>query len=153
RNIGIQNQMWIVTGLLQTHQPDDEVSTAFYMRQQDALKGMSGELRGIETCSLRYVSYLLTGVGDLRRWIGDHQSVEASRDTGSLGSEKIQLTNLNASIDDLSSKDTRVSFTMGKGGVGKTSTASAIAVGLMEKGHRVHLTTTDPAGHLKDIFH
>src|SRR5699024_2002484 len=49
--------------------------------------------------------------------------------------------------------DTRVIFTMGKGGVGKTSTASAIAVGLMEKGHRVHLTTTDPAGHLKDIFH
>src|SRR5699024_11691051 len=38
RNIGIQNQMLIINGLLQTHQPDDEVSTAFYMRQQNALK-------------------------------------------------------------------------------------------------------------------
>jgi len=153
RNIGIQNQMLIINGLLQTHQPDDEVSTAFYMRQQNALKGMSGELKEIETFSLPYVSYLLTGVGNLRQWISDNPSVESSLDKSSLGTEKIQLTNLNAIIDDFSSKDTRVIFTMGKGGVGKTSTASAIAVGLMEKGHRVHLTTTDPAGHLKDIFH
>lgn len=153
RNIGIQNQMLIINGLLQTHQPDDEVSTAFYMRQQNALKGMSGELKEIETFSLPYVSYLLTGVGNLRQWISDNPSVESSLDKSSLGTEKIQLPNLNAIIDDFSSKDTRVIFTMGKGGVGKTSTASAIAVGLMEKGHKVHLTTTDPAGHLKDIFH
>src|SRR5699024_5589112 len=52
-----------------------------------------------------------------------------------------------------SSKDTRVIFTMGKGGVGKTSIASAIAVGLSEKGHKVHLTTTDPAAHLAYMFH
>ena len=41
---------------------------------------------------------------------------------------------------------------MGKGGVGKTTVASAIAVGLVEKGHRVHLTTTDPAAHLQYQF-
>src|SRR5699024_12541071 len=75
RNIGIQNQMLIINGLLQTHQPDDEVSTAFYMRQQNALKGMSGELKEIETFSLPYVSYLLTGVGNLRQWISDNPSV------------------------------------------------------------------------------
>jgi arsenite-transporting ATPase len=39
-----------------------------------------------------------------------------------------------------------------KGGVGKTTVASAIAVGLVEKGHRVHLTTTDPANHLNYQF-
>lgn len=41
---------------------------------------------------------------------------------------------------------------MGKGGVGKTSVAAAIAVGLTEKGHNVHLTTTDPAAHLDYMF-
>ena len=41
---------------------------------------------------------------------------------------------------------------MGKGGVGKTTVASVIAVGLVEKGHRVHLTTTDPAAHLEYQF-
>ena len=37
---------------------------------------------------------------------------------------------------------------MGKGGVGKTTIAAAIAVGLAERGHAVHLTTTDPAAHV-----
>lgn len=41
---------------------------------------------------------------------------------------------------------------MGKGGVGKTTMASAIAVGLAEKGLKVHLTTTDPAAHLDYTF-
>jgi arsenite-transporting ATPase len=41
---------------------------------------------------------------------------------------------------------------MGKGGVGKTTVASAIAVGLVEKGYKVHLTTTDPASHVNDMF-
>jgi arsenite-transporting ATPase len=37
---------------------------------------------------------------------------------------------------------------MGKGGVGKTTVAAAVAVGLAERGFRVHLSTTDPAAHL-----
>lgn len=41
---------------------------------------------------------------------------------------------------------------MGKGGVGKTTVASAIAVGLAERGHRVHLSTTDPASHLSHVL-
>ena len=41
-----------------------------------------------------------------------------------------------------------VVMTMGKGGVGKTSIASAIALELASRGHRVHLTTTDPAAHV-----
>ena len=42
---------------------------------------------------------------------------------------------------------------MGKGGVGKTTIAAAIAVALADRGHTVHLTTTDPAGHLTDTLH
>ena len=41
---------------------------------------------------------------------------------------------------------------MGKGGVGKTTIAAAIAVALVGRGHHVHLTTTDPAGHLSDTL-
>jgi arsenite-transporting ATPase len=39
-------------------------------------------------------------------------------------------------------------MTMGKGGVGKTTVAAAIAVLLAKRGHRVHLSTTDPAAHI-----
>lgn len=41
-------------------------------------------------------------------------------------------------------------MTMGKGGVGKTTVAIAIAFELVRRGHAVHLTTTDPAAHLLD---
>src|SRR5699024_7680100 len=51
-------------------------------------------------------------------------------------------------IDDLYKNEKKVIFTMGKGGVGKTTMASAIAKGLRDKGQKVHLTTTDPANHL-----
>ena len=62
------------------------------------------------------------------------------------------LPRLNEVIDDFSANNTKLIFTMGKGGVGKTTVASAIAVGFVEKGHRVHLTTTDPAAHLDYQF-
>ena len=39
---------------------------------------------------------------------------------------------------------------MGKGGVGKTTIAAAIAVALADRGFPVHLTTTDPAAHVAD---
>lgn len=153
RDIGIQNQMLIINGLLQTHQPGDEVSTAFYMRQRNALELMPNELKEVETLSLPYVSYSLTGVRNLRQWVSDDPLLETASNESSIDTEKIQLPKLNSIIDDFSSKGTRVIFTMGKGGVGKTSIASAIAVGLSEKGHKVHLTTTDPAAHLAYMFH
>ena len=42
---------------------------------------------------------------------------------------------------------------MGKGGVGKTTVAAAVAVALAKRGHAVHLTTTDPAAHLTETLH
>ena len=66
--------------------------------------------------------------------------------------EPLNLPGLKAVVDDFSLNGTKLIFTMGKGGVGKTTVASSIAVGLVEKGHRVHLTTTDPAAHLEYQF-
>jgi arsenite-transporting ATPase len=66
--------------------------------------------------------------------------------------QPMSLPGLSNVIEDFSKNNTRVIFTMGKGGVGKTTMASAIAVGMVEKGHKVHLTTTDPAAHLEFVF-
>jgi arsenite-transporting ATPase len=52
-------------------------------------------------------------------------------------------------VDDLYRTGKKVIFTMGKGGVGKTIIAVAIALGLSAKGKKVHLATTDPVVHLK----
>lgn len=148
--IGIKKQMLIINGLLQSHDQNDEVSTAFYEGQQEALNQTPEELKKINTYSLPFVSYSLTGMDRLRQIVSDDPLVEfkeASEDT-----ELARLSELKDVIDDFSAKNTRVIFTMGKGGVGKTSVAAAIAVGLTEKGHKVHLTTTDPAAHLDYMF-
>jgi len=150
KDIGIKNQILIINGLLQTHHPEDEVSTAFYERQHRALKETPEALKQVVTFSLPFVSYSLTGVDNLRHLFSSYTITVFEDD--SLSKETLQLPGLNKVIDDFSSKNIRVIFTMGKGGVGKTSIASAIAVGLSEKGHRVHLTTTDPAAHIAYTF-
>ena len=150
KDIGIENQILIINGLLQTHRSEDEVSTAFYERQRRALKETPEALKQVVTFSLPFVSYSLTGVDNLRHLFSSYTITVFEDD--SLSTDPIQLPGLNKVIDDFSSKNIRVIFTMGKGGVGKTSIASAIAVGLSEKGHRVHLTTTDPAAHLAYAF-
>ncbi|KRG13982.1 arsenic ABC transporter ATPase [Virgibacillus soli] len=149
REIGIKNQLLIVNGLLQTQLEEDEVSSAFYHRQRNALKQIPENLKQTVIYSLPFVSYSLTGVENLR-YLFKQYSMPS---TGLiLENETDNLPRLNEVINDFSSNNTRLIFTMGKGGVGKTTVASAIAVGLVEKGHRVHLTTTDPAAHLNYQF-
>lgn len=46
----------------------------------------------------------------------------------------------------------RFVFVMGKGGVGKTTTAGALALGMAESGEATHLISTDPAHSLSDLF-
>ncbi|CAH2714621.1 Arsenical pump-driving ATPase [Neobacillus rhizosphaerae] len=147
--IGIKNQMIIINGLLQQHNEDDEVSSAFYHRQRDALTQMPKNSKEIIKYSLPYVSYSLTGVENLRKLFKLYENTET---VWSLENQSINLSGLKDVINDFSANKTKLIFTMGKGGVGKTTVASAIAVGLVEKGHRVHLTTTDPAAHLDYQF-
>lgn len=150
KEIGIRNQLLIVNGLLQTHQPEDSVSTAFYSRQRQALQETPEPLKQIMTYALPFVSYSLTGIENLRHLFSSY--AVTNFEVEDANEEALTLPGLNQVIEDFSEKNTRVIFTMGKGGVGKTSIASAIAVGLSEKGHRVHLTTTDPAAHLAYTF-
>lgn len=149
-DIGIKKQMLIVNGLLQSHDPNDDVSIAFYEGQREALKKTPEELKDIQTLSLPYVSYSLTGIDRLRQVVSDDPLVELGNSDE--GTELQPMSELKDLIDDFSANNTRVIFTMGKGGVGKTSVAAAIAVRLTEKGHNVHLTTTDPAAHLDYMF-
>ncbi|MCM3654476.1 arsenical pump-driving ATPase [Metabacillus litoralis] len=149
KEIGIKNQMLIVNGLLQNHNEEDKISSAFYNRQKDALKQMPENLKEAIAYSLPYVSYSLTGVENLRSLFKPY---EVPTTELNIENQSNNLPGLQAIINDFSANKTKLIFTMGKGGVGKTTIASAIAVGLVEKGHRVHLTTTDPAAHLDYQF-
>lgn len=150
KEIGIVNQMLIVNGMFQQHSEDDEVASAFYERQRKAQDQIPENLMKTTKYSLPYVPYSLTGVENLRKLLTLPSDIEQT--TVNADSETIELAGLKDVIDYVSANNTKLIFTMGKGGVGKTTVASAIAVGLVEKGHKVHLTTTDPAAHLDYQF-
>ncbi|WAA09568.1 arsenical pump-driving ATPase [Fervidibacillus albus] len=148
--IGIKKQMLIINGLLQSYDQNDEIATAFYKGQQNSLAKIPEQLKKMVTYSLPFVPYSLTGIKRLRQIVSTDPF--AFKEVSGEETELAPLSSLKDVIDDFSANNTRVIFTMGKGGVGKTSIAAAIAVGLTEKGHRVHLTTTDPAAHLDYMF-
>lgn len=150
KEIGIQNQALIINGILQTYFPDDKISTAFYKKQRNAVSQLPDELKQAVIYSLPYVSYSLTGLEHLR-YLLKHYSIPPVQFTGEL-EKGHTLPDLEQLVNHFSTQQTRVILTMGKGGVGKTTIASAIAVGLVEKGHKVHVTTTDPAAHLELMF-
>ncbi|MED4355103.1 arsenical pump-driving ATPase [Schinkia azotoformans] len=148
KEIGIRNQMLIVNGTLGSFVQGDVVSTAFYNRQQEALKTMPETLKDVITYGLPLVPYNLTGVQNITKLFSvDFKEIDQPNEI-----MPSNLLGLKDVIADFSQKQKGVIFTMGKGGVGKTTVASAISVGLVERGHHVHLTTTDPAAHLSFVF-
>jgi arsenite-transporting ATPase len=143
RALGIGHQRLVVNGVL-SDPDDDRVARALAERQAKALTAMPTDLQGIPTVVVPLIPVSLTGVAALRRFARDAGDLptDPSRD------EPIALPDLADLITRLAQPGRGIIMTMGKGGVGKTSLAIAIARGLATAGHRVHLSTTDPAADL-----
>jgi arsenite-transporting ATPase len=143
--IGVNNQVMVINGVLTSY--DDNISQGLYKKQQNALSDIPQGLKKIDTYMIPLRAYNITGMDNVRALlIEDHYTVSGEK----LNAEKIPK--LKDVIDDLYDSNKKVIFTMGKGGVGKTTIAAAIALGLSKKGKKVHLTTTDPAAHLKLVI-
>lgn len=143
--IGINNQFLIINGLLTTY--DDGISEGLYRKQQAALADIPEELKRITSYMIPLRAYNVTGVENVRAFLTKDQCV--------ICNEKVRaptIPSLKDVVDDLYNGNKKVIFTMGKGGVGKTTVAAAIALDLSAKGKKVHLTTTDPAAHLKFVI-
>jgi arsenite-transporting ATPase len=143
RELGIKNQSLIINGLAESC--TDDISRALSARCQEALNNIPANLRGLDTYALPLRSYNIMGLKSLRAFFTEefHPSSRTS------------CSPKTRSFSDLAeyiySSGKKVIFTMGKGGVGKTTIAAAIALSLASKGLRVHLSSTDPAGHLRHV--
>jgi arsenite-transporting ATPase len=140
--IDILNQMMIINGVIESH--TDKLSETIYSNQQNAIKMMPEDLKGFETYMIPLRPYNVVGIDKVRAFFTDNQTNDETGDY-----ELPSLKTTDDLIDDIYTSKKKIIFTMGKGGVGKTTVASTIAKGLAKKGLKVLLTTTDPANHLK----
>ena len=144
-NIGIKNQLLIINGVMDTY--DDSVSKHLYDKQHTALSNIPISLSELQKYYIPLRAYNIMGITNVRALLKEDHYIA--------NKEQLHDTNiirLQAIIDRLFAENKRVIFTMGKGGVGKTTIAAAIALGLSDKGKKVHLATTDPAAHLKFVL-
>lgn len=145
QGLGINNQHLLINGVFQASDPSDPVAAAMQRRGQKALDEMPDAIRQVETTTVQFVGTGLMGIDSLRH-IGNPQQ---SPSTTVLSNELLALPeSLDSIIDELAKQGHGAILTMGKGGVGKTTIASAIAVALAKRGLKVHLSTTDPAAHI-----
>ena len=141
--IGIRNQALAVNGVFKAHDASDAVAVAMERRGGAALEELPAALESLERRDLPLKSGQVLGVASLRSLLADQDLKPAE----SVDMVALPET-LDALVDDLAQQNHGVIMTMGKGGVGKTSVAAYVAVALAKRGHKVHLSTTDPAAHV-----
>ena len=145
--LGIKNQLLVINGVLQQLDEVDNVSQQLYNRQQKALQSMPIALSEYPMYSVPLRSYNLSNIANIRRMLYSDSITNEIRYQPITDSKSIDEL-----VNDLYTSGKRVVFTMGKGGVGKTTLATEIALKLTKLGAKVHLTTTDPANHLNYDF-
>ena len=148
--IGFKQQYLVVNGVLaQADTKGDPLALAVWRREQAALAAMPEALRLLPIDFVSLKSFNLVGLTSLRELLveGVVNATEAVIDL-----PKLQAPDLATLVDSLVGDGHGLIMLMGKGGVGKTTIAAAVAVELANRGYPVHLTTSDPAAHLAETL-
>ncbi|MEO7934539.1 MAG: arsenical pump-driving ATPase [Chthoniobacterales bacterium] len=147
RALGVGNQRLVINGVFETKCPDDLTSQAMQQRGLAALAAAQEFISSLPSFIVPLRPINILGIGGLRVLLDGHgQAAEVTpqRNDWSLP----EMGSLQDLVADIEKQGSGVIMTMGKGGVGKTTVAAAIAVMLARRGHSVHLSTTDPAAHV-----
>lgn len=157
RQVGLKNQYLVINGVLpQSATLKDALANALYQREQAVLANLSPILAVLPHETLPLQSINMVGVAPLRQLLmpaQDRDLPAIDQQTLPIDEQQPQVPSLESLIDEIAQQDHGLIMLMGKGGVGKTTLAAAIAVRLAELGLDVHLTTSDPAAHLEHTLH
>ncbi|KXW57342.1 arsenical pump-driving ATPase [Ferrovum myxofaciens] len=147
-SLGLSQQYLVINGLLPSPPlPCDELAAAIHQREQAALATLPDILATLPRAHVELKPFNLVGLEALRHFFTHHPEPAPSGEVELFESGDTP-NNLSDLIDQISADGPGLILLMGKGGVGKTTLAAAVAVGLARKGLSVHLTTSDPAAHL-----
>ena len=145
--IGIRNQHLAINGLMPEEDMGDALAESLIARDHAALDGMDAYLAALPQTRFPLRPENLVGLDALRLMNTPVTLAKAKR-----RKTDTDLPSLAAVVDGIEASGKGLVMTMGKGGVGKTTIAAAVAVELAARGHEVLLTTTDPAAHLTETL-
>jgi len=143
----LHNQRLVINGVFHASERSDPVAAAIEALGQRALDAMPKSLRELPHDQVPLRAFDTVGLLALRALLTSRAS-ELTPQKTAIAEACQQLPGLDALADVLASAGHGLIMVMGKGGVGKTTIAAALAVGLVQRGKTVHLSTTDPAAHL-----
>ena len=143
--LGVSNLQLVINGLFAAGSTGDRIAAALSKRSADALLNMPEGLENLPRQTVPFLPRGTVGLDALRTIF--NPSLAEHPESPATGTTALPA-GLSTLIDELAVAGRGVIMTMGKGGVGKTTVAAAIAVELAGRGHEVRLSTTDPAAHL-----
>ncbi len=148
--IGLKQQYLVINGILPKAEAEhDALAAAIYQREQIARNSIPQVLKSLPQDTITLKAFDLVGLEALRQLLTD--SPNQLKDNNSLPFE-FTPPSLSSLVDNIAADGHGLIMTMGKGGVGKTTVAAAVAVELAHRGLSVHLTTSDPAAHLSETL-
>jgi arsenite/tail-anchored protein-transporting ATPase len=145
--MGLTNQQLALNAVFIARNGNDPAAQALEQRGRQALAGAPAGLKALARIEVPLLPFAPMGIRNLSRVFDcEIQPEGVPQANGTHGSRV--AASLASLVDEIERMGRGVVMTMGKGGVGKTTVAAAIAVELAHRGHPVHLSTTDPAAHV-----
>lgn len=145
--LGIANQQLVINGIMPDTGSTDPLALALREREKSAMFDLPASLVPLPRHEVLLQPRNLVGVAALRTYLSDKPEV-LPVSPPSAAQASVVLPPLSRLIDEIEKDQHGLVMVLGKGGVGKTTVAAAIAADLAARGHAVLLTTTDPAAHL-----
>ncbi|MEX2608399.1 MAG: arsenical pump-driving ATPase [Gemmatimonadota bacterium] len=150
---GLRNQQLVVNGVFEATDRTDPLAVGLEEAGRRALEAMPENLRSVPSSEIPLRGENIVGLPAVRRMlqpVGDG-SASATLPADYVPALPADVEALDALVEELVQRERGLVMVMGKGGVGKTSVAAALAVELASRNVPVHLTTTDPAAHVADV--
>ena len=152
RSLGLANQRLAINGVFHATDHRDPIAAAIESLGRQALAEMPESLAGLPRDEVPLRAFDTVGLPALRALLGGGAPTTPAAHK-SAKHATLPAEPLSRLADELAAFGHGLIMVMGKGGVGKTTVAAALAVGLVQRGHSVHLTTTDPAAHVAEALH